>query len=445
MSLSRSLSFRIIATSGAWVVIALAVTAILLVYTYRDHTVRHYDEHVSMHLDELFEAGQLGPDGSFELTFSPSDPRYLVPNSGWYWEVRQSGNSLLRSASLGDASLDLNGIKPGEIQGIYEISGPVNEGLRAHMVEVNLAPGLAPFVYLSTAPMDGLSVDVHSYSAHILASFILLGIGLLIAVVLQVRFALKPIRAIKSGIAQIREGKATKLPQSALEDVQTLVDELNNLLEHNTALLQRARTRLADLAHSVKNPLTVINNETRDMDEAQRNLIIRQTSDISKSVDRYLSRARASGTEKVLRERTSVSQAVADLVFVMRRICKQQKLNFDDSGLKECWFRGDSQDLEEVLGNLLDNSCKWAEYTVVIQAETIGDRLVIMIEDDGPGIPENEIESVMSRGHRLDESKPGHGQGLGIVKDIIDLYAGSLILGKSRLGGLKAVLDLPAA
>jgi signal transduction histidine kinase len=427
------------------VVLALAVTAALLIYTYRSHAIRHYDEHVALHLDELYEAGKLAADGSFQLAFRPSDPRYEIPGSGWYWEVQQNGRSLERSASMGDFSFSLPAVSLQLPQQILEIQGPSGESLRAHTVAIELRANTAPFVYVSTAPMAGSERDTLNYSAHILGSFVLLGIGLLLAVVLQVRVALKPITAIKAGIARVREGKSSKLPQSELEDVQTLVEELNNLLEHNNTLLSRARLSIADLAHAIKNPLTVINNEARHMTPEQGGLVISQTIDISKSVNRHLSRARASGTEGVLRERTSVRKVVADLVFVMRRVCKQQSLNFDDSGLKECWFNGDSEDLEEMIGNLLDNSCKWSKYNVIIRAETVGNRLIIQIEDDGPGIPESEIASVMNRGHRLDESKPGDGQGLGIVKDLVDLYGGKLSLGKSSMNGLKAELELPAA
>jgi signal transduction histidine kinase len=147
----------------------------------------------------------------------------------------------------------------------------------------------------------------------------------------------------------------------------------------------------------------------------------------------------------VLGSRSAVKSAVEDLVYAMQRIYQERELDYDFSELKECWFRGESQDLEEMIGNLMDNACKWAKKQVSIRAETEGDRLLLIVEDDGPGIPEEEIENVMRRGHKLDESKPGHGQGLGIVKDIVDLYGGKLKLGKSPMGGLQGIVDLPAA
>lgn len=235
------------------------------------------------------------------------------------------------------------------------------------------------------------------------------------------------------------------MPQEQLEDVKPLVDELNNLLDHNTVLLKRARNQLGDLAHAVKNPLTVIKNEADKMEPELSELIIQQTGDISRNVDHYLARARTFGTEKVLGSRSSIKTVVEDLVYAMQRLYQDSNLVYDFAELQECWFRGEGQDLEEMVGNLMDNACKWAEGRVRLSGNCADDQLVLIIEDDGPGVPEEKIDAVMRRGHRLDESKPGHGQGLAIVKDIADLYGGSLTLGSSELGGLKAELTLPAA
>lgn len=442
---AKSLSRRIIALSGAWVIMALIITALLLVGSYRDHVTRHYDEHVSMHLEELLGASNMLPDGTFDLAYAPSDPRYQDLHSGWYWEVKQSGKSLKRSPSLGEDSLDIGNTEPTKSVVVRELLGPKKQKLRVQILEVELDPRHEPLLFLASAPLAGFTDDVLNYSTHVIGSFLLLGIGLLIAVMLQVRTALKPLKAISTGIGEIREGKATKLSSSYLEDVQPLVDELNNLLDHNAILLKRARNRLADLAHSVKNPLAVINNEARNMEAGQKELILQQISDISKNVDHYLSRARTFGTEKVLGSRSAVKSTGEDLVYAMRRIYQERDLDYDFSGLNECWFRGESQDLEEMMGNLMDNACKWARKQVSISAETEDNRLLLIVEDDGPGIPEEEIKNVIRRGHKLDESKPGHGQGLGIVKDIVELYGGTLTLGKSPMGGLQAKLDLPAA
>jgi len=440
----RSLAFRIISLSGAWVTMTLLITALLLLYFYRDHTAQHYDEHVAMHLEELLGASRFLPDGTFDLTFNPSDPRYHNLNSGWYWEVQQSGVSLRRSPSLGESSLHLGDVQPSNSMAIYELPGPLHETLRVHIVKARPDPNYASLTYISSAPMTNISDDVLGYTNHIIASFLVLGIGLLLAVVLQVRVALKPLQAISSGITDVREGRAPRLPQAYPVDVQPLVDELNNLLEHNAVLLKRARNQLGDLAHAVKNPLTVIKNETRNMQPGQKDLMLQQTSEITKSVNHYLSRARTFGTENVLGARSDVKTVAEDLVFAMQRIYQQRKLEYDCSQVQESCFRGDGQDLEEMLGNLMDNASKWARKKVLVCCSVQEDRLILVVEDDGPGIPDGSMGSVMHRGNKLDESKPGHGQGLGIVNDIADLYGGSLTLSRSQLGGVRARLDLPA-
>lgn len=441
---TRSLSSRIITFSWFWVITALIIVALLLVYFYRDHVAAHYDAHVDMHMEELIGASGFLPDGTFHLAFLPSDPRYHELYSGWYWEVRQNGKPLMKSSSLGRYILDTDGIKPTKDKVVYEIPGPMQEPLRVHIFQAKKKSNQLPLVYLASAPRTDYTDDVLNYSNHIVSSFVLLGVGLLLTVVLQVRIALKPLKAIGSEISDIRGGKLHKLSRDYPSDVQPLIDELNNLLDHNVVLLKRARNQLGDLAHSVKNPLTVINNEARNMQAGRRELIQKQTKAIIENIDHYLSRARTFGTEKILGARSEVKNVVEDLVYTMQRLYQERELEYDISELEDCSFRGESQDLEEMLGNLIDNSSKWAKSIVKIGGGAKEGHLRLIVSDDGPGIPDDEIENVKRRGHKLDETKPGHGQGLGIVKDIANLYGGSLMLSRSGLGGLQAELNLPA-
>lgn len=298
---------------------------------------------------------------------------------------------------------------------------------------------------VSSAPMMGITDDVINVAQHMAISLSLLGLGLLLAVVIQVRIALKPIEAIGRGISDIHQGTADNLDGEFPSDVQPLVTELNNLLDHNSVLLRRARNQLGDLAHSIKNPLTVLNNEARGMGSEKGRLILKQTADIADSVDHHLSRARAFGTTNVLGSRAKVKPVAEDLVFALKRIYKSRDLDFDLSGLRGCAVRCETQDLEEMLGNLMDNASKWAKNRVIVHCEGQGGRCLLYVEDDGPGIPENKIEQVMQRGQRLDESREGHGLGLSIIQEVSELYSGKLTLGKSGYGGLSARLDLPGA
>ncbi|MGD9265261.1 MAG: hypothetical protein PVJ71_05725, partial [Lysobacterales bacterium] len=331
----NSLAFRITAFSGAWILVTLVLTATMLVFFYQQHSAQHYDEHVSMHLEELLDASAAAPDGSFRLTYYPSDPRYDDLYSGWYWEARQFGTTLERSPSLGGEVLEVGDmLLPGDDHVIFEARGPSGSRLRIHALQHVYGPNGESVVFLASAPMTGVFSDVVDFSDHVVVSFLVLGIGLLLAVVLQVRVALQPLKAISKGIGDIREGRASKLRDTHLVDVQPLVDELNNLVEHNAILLKRARSRLGDLAHSVKNPLTVIKNEARNLEPSQRDLIIRQTSDISRNVDHYLTRARTFGTEKVLGARSEVVPIVEDLVYAMQRLYSDRGLRISTAGMQ---------------------------------------------------------------------------------------------------------------
>lgn len=442
---SKSLTFRIIMLSGAWIVMALAGTAFVLLSFYRDHIENHYDAHVVMHMEEMVAAARLSDAGELELAYPPSDPRFHVAYSGWYWEIRHDGEVLASSPSLAGAQLPLSEITSAEHDRTHVVNGPDFNPVR---VQTMLIPAGIPgekLLLVASAPMMRVTDDVKDVADHMAVSFFVLAIGLLAAVLLQVRIALRPIHDIGQGIVDIELGKGDTVEGEFPRDVQPLVNELNNLLEHNAVLLRRARNQVGDLAHAIKNPLTVINNEARQMSSPKGDLILKQTSDISGSVDHHLSRARAFGTTNVLGSRTKVAPVVEDLVFALKRIYKNRELAFDLSVQRNQTVRCEVQDLEEMLGNLLDNACKWAKRRVFFHCECQDGRCYLSVEDDGPGIPEDKIEQVLQRGQRLDESREGHGLGLGIVQDLVELYRGELSLGRSEHGGLAARLDLPGA
>ena len=441
----RSLTARIILLSIFWITIALLATAILLGRLYRVHIEEHYDAHVFTHVEELVAAIETSPEGERRLHSEPTDPRFHLLNSGWYWEVLIAGELMEKSPSLGDQQLDLTGLNLIESHGVQTIYGPDQQQLRAQLINTTYPHDIGSLTFLATAPVMQITDDVHEFVFHIFINFLVLGIGLSIAVVVQVRVALRPLKAIRSAISDVQAGITQRLPQDFPSDVQPLVNELNFLLDHNELLLKRARNQLGDLAHAVKNPLTVIRNEARSMESKQGQLILDQSHVMASSIDHYLSRARIYGKKDAIGYRTSVEPVIDDLIYAVQHIYQDRGIEFQLSLLGEHWFRGEAQDLEEMAGNLIDNACKWAKSQVVVQCVTEQDRLVLVIEDDGPGIAEEDIEDAMQRGRKLDESYAGHGHGLSIVKNIADLYGGTLKLGKSPLGGLRAELDLPAA
>jgi signal transduction histidine kinase len=349
------------------------------------------------------------------------------------------------SVSLGDARLELGNQGAEENGGLRALVGPNGEMLRGQVAFVSVPGDRAALTFVATAPEMQISDDVHAYFWHILQAFAVLGVGLAVAVLMQVRVALRPLRAIQGGIGDVRAGRATRLPQDFPSDVQPLADELNFLLDHNETLLKRARNQLADLAHAVKNPLTVIRNEARNLAGPEGKLILEQSYQMANSIDHSLSRARIFGRQDALGYRTSVRAVIEDLRYALEHIHKDRNIDIELACVEDRWFRGEAQDLEEMAGNLLDNACKWARGVVRVSCRKEGEQFVLVIEDDGPGIPEEEIDNVVRRGRKLDDGTPGHGHGLAIVRDIAELYGGQLGLGRSELGGLRVELALPSA
>lgn len=440
----NSLTYRLIATSFVWVGAALLVTAVLLVLLFRGHIEKHFNGSLQDHLEELVSASDMSPVGVLQMTWRPSDPRFNRPHSGWYWEIQQSGVSVARSDSLWRDALEVAEPDVDDIARIQKIEGPEVEPLQALVQGINFPQSDHPLLYVVAGPVAEIEEDVRAFTIQVAITLAVLGIGLLLAVWFQVRFGLQPLKALQQALGDIRHGKAERLPQSFPEEVQPVVSELNALLDHNAVLLERARTQAGNLAHALKNPLTVIRNETKTIEGDQGRIIRRQTDAMAASMDRYLSQIRVAGTAGVLGARADVQAVVKDLVYYMKRLYRQREVEISHTLAADCWFRGEAQDLEEMLGNLIDNACKWASSSVNINAECANERLVIVVEDDGAGIPELQRQEVIKRGRRLDEKVPGSGLGLDIVRDIAELYRGSLYLGQSEQGGVSARLELPA-
>jgi signal transduction histidine kinase len=438
----RFLSRRILAASVFWILATLTLTALLLMYFYWDHITRDFDADVLMHLEEMADQTRLDGNGRLETVPHPTDRRFHIPRSGWYWEILHEDRVLARSESLGEAGLDLAGLGDSPPGAIYRLAGPWGEELRMQLLDLPAAPGRQPVRLVAGLPLKDIRAEVIHMARHTALSFLILAAALVAALAVQLRIALRPLRAVSVGVARVRSGEAKTLSGNFPREVRPLVEQLNSLIEHSAIVALRARNRLGDLAHSIKNPLTALTNEAYNMNAEQRALVLEQTRHIEDSLKHHLTRARVFGTDKVLGIRTPVKPLVEDLVFLMQRVHVARALQFDTRGVGDCCFRGDDQDLEELVGNLLDNASKWASSVVRVHCHTANQRLRLTVEDDGPGIPEDRIEAAL-QGVQSDPSRSGQGRGLGIVADIVEMYGGRLDLSRSELGGLRAELQLP--
>lgn len=440
----NTLALRLLLISSVWVVLTLMVVGLLLIFLFRSHVERRFDDFLFDQLKGNIAASEISPgDGVLHMTWVPSNLRFHRPLSGWYWQIFENGTLRTRSRSLWQHTLTVT--DPGIGTGLQHqiLKDPVGMTLRGLVENVTLPESDASFTFVVAGPVSNIEQDVYEFSKMLLITLTALGVGLVSAVFFQIRIGLRPLSRLQQALAETRSGRTARLPESFPGEVQPVVSELNALLDHNAAVLERARMQTANLAHALKNPLTVLNNEARAMKGEQGRLLEEQLKSMTHSVHRYLSKARMAGANRLAGTRTVVGTIAEDLRFSMDHLYKDKDLNIQLIGLQEISFQGDEQDLQEMLGNVMDNACKWAKSEVQIRGERFGNTCRVIVEDDGPGIPEGQEAVMLQRGHRLDESMPGDGLGLDIVCEIAMLYGGSLFLDRSPLGGVRATLEWP--
>jgi signal transduction histidine kinase len=427
------------------VTLTLAIVAVLLSILFQRHIEEYFDAFMFDHMEENIAAARINEQGQLYLTWIPTDPRFMNPHSGWYWQIYEEDKLIAGSESLLDDTVEF--VLPGEenYTQIQKVVGPGGERLRALVLDVKLKGSSKVYTFAIAGSVNSIRRDVEGFTSKLGITLIILGTGLLIVVLLQIRFGLKPLRLLKDSLLNIRTGKENRLPEKFPSEIQPIVHELNALLDHSEGLLERARTQVGDLAHALKNPLTVIRNEAGDIKDHRGQLIREKADAMGAYMERYLSRARAAGSGNIIGASVAVQPIAKDICYLMAHMYQDKNIDIILQDLKGLYFKGDAQDLEEMLGNLMDNACKWANSKVVVKGKQKNSRLVINIDDDGPGIPEDQKESVLQRGRRLDETVSGSGLGLAIVIDLANLYHGSLTLHRSDAGGLGARLELPSA
>ncbi len=437
-----SLSRRLALAAAGLIAVSLFAADMVLVLMFRDHIERRFDRELSDQMEELIAAGEIDVAGRFQLTWTPVDPRFNRPGSGWYWQISRGDRMVAQSQSLAGMALQA---PFGGDDGLLQLIGPAGARLRVATRPITLPGGAEPFRFAVAGPVSDITNDVRRFSAITGVTLLVLGIGLVGAVIFQVRFGLHPLSDLQRSLADIRSGRAQRLPEQYPAEIEPVVEELNAVLDHNAALLARARTQAGDLAHALKHPLMALAQQAREIEGEAGKLLSSQVLAMNSSMNRHLSRARVAGPGGAIGVRTSVAEIFDGLCFSLELLYRERGLAMDGAGMAGLYFAGDAQDLEEMLGNLMDNACKWARSRVNVSAVQDGRWLRIAVEDDGPGIAAEHREAVLARGRRLDEAVAGAGLGLGIVCDIAEIYRGRLSLEESALGGLKALLELPVA
>ncbi|MFC5300244.1 ATP-binding protein [Azospira restricta] len=447
-----SLRLRLLAGTLVWVVLSIAAAGWSLSQLFRDHVGEQFHALLASHLDQLTAGLALDAQGRPQLTTAPADPRLARPYAGLYWQVDRIGGErgALRSRSLWDAVLAVpaDALADGEIHR-HRVTGP--DGATLGLVErsVRIADadggGESAWRLLVAADEQLLQEPLSRFAGALWLALGILGLGLALAVVVQVGVGLAPLRALRRALARIGSGEARRLEGDYPAEVMPLVDEFNGVLAHNAEVVERARTQAGNLAHALKTPLAVLANAADGRDDELARLVAEQVGNARRQVDYHLARAQAAAS-RLPGARTPLAPAVDGLVRALRRLHAARGVELAVAPLPAALaFRGDAQDLQEMLGNLLDNACKWAVQRVVLAAERDGRQLVVTIDDDGQGLPPERRQEVLRRGVRADEAVPGSGLGLAIVADLARLYGGEIALAESPLGGLRARLTLPAA
>lgn len=444
-----SLSLRLILAAVVGLTIVLGATGWALASIYRDAVMQAFDDRLNALSRIIISTIELDRDGTLYLRRDIGEPLFENAYSGWYWQVGQRKDAkspiqvMLRSRSLFDQTMTA---PKSWSENRSFTTGPNGERLRIVRARVTLPGAQMPFGVWVAGDYAEVERQIGNYTWTLSIALGLLAAAMVLAVFFQVQFALSPMRRVRVALSDIRQGKADKLEGAFPSEVEPLISELNALLAHNQQVLDRARNEIGNLAHALKTPLSVLRNEVESGDAGLAETVKRETETMRRQVDHHLTRARAAATANMLRARTVIAPRAVALVRAMRRIHQDRGIAFDLECPPDLAFRGEGEDLDEILGNLLDNAGKWAKTRVMLRiAEASGAKIRVSVADDGPGLSEAQARAVLARGQRLDESVPGTGLGLSIVKDMVAIYGGEMTLGRSDLGGLAAGVTLPAA
>lgn len=450
-----SLLRRLSLLALGWGVILLAVGAVSLTAVFRQTVLTDLDNRQANIAEFLLIQLESTPDGGVVLTRDLLDPRFGQVFSGRYWQVSRAdapadAEPIERSRSLWDETLVISeSLRAAALAASGQpvagnATGPDGEPLRLSVRAVVL-PGQSDPVIIIAAE-DRRPSDRRVWTFGLAAAGLLAGFAILLAVgvVVQVRVGLSPVLKLRRAVARVRDGETQKIAGQYPSEMMPLATELNALIDHSREVVERARTHVGNLAHALKTPITVLSNEARGDETRLGDLVRRQTGAMTGQVEHHLRRARAAANAKTIGARTPVEEVLDDLGRTLRRIYARRGITLDWEVEDAPVFRGERQDLEDLVGNLMDNACKWAVSCVLIQARSSADGPVLLtVEDDGPGLDPEARERVLGRGVRLDEQAPGTGFGLAIVSDLVKAYGGELKLEVSPLGGLRASLVLP--
>jgi signal transduction histidine kinase len=457
----RSLTARVLAVSTVWAVVALVVIGVVISALYRQGSERGFQDLLRAQLYNVINS--ISVDDNAALSGSPQlgDLRFSQPQTGWYWIVEPIGEfdtPPLLSTSLGTAKLPIVSVDevPFDIryERFYTTEDPFGNEVEVAETEVVLDIDGHAARFRVAGNRNVLEADINRFTRNLTIALSIFGLGGLGVNALTILFGLRPLDQVRRSLEKIRAGESERLDGAFPREIQPLANEVNALIDSNRRIIERARMQVGNLAHSLKTPIAVLLNEARVLDASHGELIRVQADAMHTQVQSYLSRARIAAQRGSVLARTEAQPALERIVRVMRRLNpdKEFSLSVIPPGLV---LAMEQQDVEETVGNLLENAARYARDHVSLSVEPAPEEargkepgrqwIVLQIDDDGPGLNTDEIALAMKRGKRLDESKPGTGLGLSIVSEIVGEYQGSVELRRRDGGGLRAKVLLPVA
>ncbi len=441
-----SLSRRMMLIAAGWITVLLLAGGFGLDRTLTRLVESNFDDQLEYMLTAMVASAEIGPDGEVFFYRSLGDQRFLEPGSGLYWQISGKGHEDFPSRSLWDRSLQTQGDHFDLETHFYDSGQFAAEPLRIVERSVILPDSDTRWTFTVASAREELDYQISRIRSILAWSFAILGFGLFVMAALQSYYGLRPLRRVRDAIQSIRTTGTNRVTDPLPLEVQPLVEELNALLAHSEKQAEEARTHAGNLAHALKTPLTVINNAATAKAADLPDTVIREATTMRRHVDHHLARARAVGRRAVGHAQTPVCESAEAVRRAVERLYPE--VRFDIDGNRNAKVAIERQDLDEILGNLIENAAKYGggSVFVTVDAEPDMDQCVIWVEDDGKGIPPADRVRIFDRGARLDTGKPGTGLGLAIVRDVAEIYGGNVELDESEdLGGLLVKLILPRA
>jgi signal transduction histidine kinase len=443
-----SLSRRMIGVAALWIVALLLIGGFALDRVLTRSIVDSFDNQLVFVLNSMIASSEIGPDGEVRFNRPPADQRFVEPYSGLYFQISGTGAETFASRSLWDRRLRVadshSDLKPHLYDSGEFSSRDHAEPLRIAERDAVLPSSAVRWRFQVAQSRETIDEQIRHLRSTLVWSFSALGVGLLVLAALQTFYGLWPLRRVRNDVASIRSGEKTRISDEFPAEIRPLTEEINQLLAHSEAQAEEARRHAGNLAHALKTPLTVITNAATADSPDLADTVCREAVVMRRQVDHHLARARAIGRRAAAQSRATVWDSLQAVQRAVDRL--HEGVTVDIAGDHHAQVRVERQDLDEMLGNLVDNAAKYGGGRVFVTVEHKGRLVDVLVEDDGPGIPEGRRGELFSRGARLDTTgKPGTGLGLAIVRDVAEIYGGGIRLEESEdLGGLLARLSLPS-